>query len=91
MIYYWESSIFKLAFSRSLVKTPKAPGLGLVLDKLHFNEYDRLVETDGLYEKLTWEECDEALQQFRDRHIDSNIFQTEIVEQPTLEWLYSIM
>lgn len=86
-----DSGIFKRAFSRSLTKTPTAPGLGLVLDKLHFDEYNRLVESDGLYEKLTWEECDGALKQFRDRYIDSKIFQTEIDKQPTLEWLETLL
>ncbi len=86
-----DSSIFDLAFTKRSINCPTAPGLGLVLDRLHFDEYDRKYGSEGLYEKLTWKECDENVQQFHEKYIRSNIFQTEIHNECMLEWLENLL
>lgn len=82
-----DESVFERAFSDNEVDLPTAPGLGLVLDQVHYDKYDRTFGSDGKHEKLTWEECDEAVQEFREKFIHSNIVRTEIEEEPMLQWL----
>lgn len=82
-----DESVFERAFSDSTVDLPTAPGLGLVLDQVHYDQYDRTFGSDGKHEKLTWEECDEVVREFRDTFIHSNIVKTEIEEEPMLQWL----
>jgi tRNA pseudouridine38-40 synthase len=38
------------------VDVPKAPGLGLVLERLHYDAYNRKYGTDGMHEKIDWED-----------------------------------
>lgn len=74
---------------RSLTKEnfsiPTAPGLGLVLERLHFDKYDR---TFGqLHGEPVWKEYDTEIEQFRRKHIDPIIIQTEIKEEIMVNWL----
>lgn len=82
-----DSNIFETAFTEQIVNCPTAPGLGLVLDRQHYDVYDRHYGSDGQYEKLTWEECDVDVQQFHEKHIRSTILQTEIQNEDMLQWL----
>lgn len=86
-----DPNIFETVFTERLVNCPTAPGLGLVLDRQHYDEYDRHYASDGLYEKLTWEECDEDVQQFYEKFIRSTILQTEIQSEQMLEWLENLL
>lgn len=86
-----DSSIFNEVFSETPINCPTAPGLGLVLDRLHYDEYNRKYGSDGRYEKLTWDECDEIVQQFHEKFIQSNIVQSEIHNELMLEWLETLL
>lgn len=86
-----DSSIFDQAFTDKLINCPTAPGLGLVLDRLHYDEYDRKYGSDGQYETLTWDECDENVQQFYEKFIRSNIIRTEIHTEHMLEWVENLL
>lgn len=86
-----DPSIFNEVFSEAQINCPTAPGLGLALNCLHYDEYDRNCGSDGLYEKLTWDECDENIQQFHKKFIQSNIVQTEIHHEHMLEWLETLL
>jgi len=37
------------------VDVPKAPGLGLVLDRVHYDGYNKKYGGDGLHEELCWD------------------------------------
>lgn len=86
-----DSSIFDVAFTEKLINCPTAPGLGLVLDRLCYDGYNRKYGSDGLFENLTWEECDEMVQQFHEKFIQSNILQCEIQDEHMLEWLENLL
>lgn len=86
-----EPNVFDSAFTESPINCPTAPGLGLVLNRLHYDEYDRNYGSDGLYEKLTWEECDADVQQFHEKFIQSNIVRTEIHDEHMLGWLENLL
>ena len=38
------------------VDVPKAPGLGLVLERLHYDAYNRKYGSDGMHDKIDWEQ-----------------------------------
>lgn len=86
-----DSSIFDTIFTERLLNCPMAPGLGLVLDRLHFDEYNRNYGSNGDYERLTWEECDENVEEFHEKFIRSNIVQTEIQTEQMFEWLETLL
>lgn len=87
-----DASIFDAMFKReNEINCPTAPGLGLVLNRQHFDEYDRHYGSDGSYEKLTWEDCDESVQHFHGKFIQSNIVQSEIQNEHMYEWLENLL
>ncbi|KRT81539.1 hypothetical protein AMK59_6074, partial [Oryctes borbonicus] len=50
--------IFQKAFTTEDVNIPKAPGLGLVLDFVHYDKYNRRYGQDGIHDTLEWKELD---------------------------------
>ncbi|XP_055312520.1 pseudouridylate synthase 1 homolog isoform X2 [Sitodiplosis mosellana] len=73
---------------RSLTKeeflTPTAPGLGLMLERLHFDHYANFYKD---HDPLTFEEFDADVEKFRHEHIYPIIVETEIREKSMVEWL----
>lgn len=74
--------------ARSLTKeefnTPLAPGLGLMLERLHYTNYSQIFKE---HDPLTFEECDEAVEKFRREMIHPVIVDTEVRENSMREWL----
>ncbi|XP_037044158.1 tRNA pseudouridine synthase A-like isoform X2 [Bradysia coprophila] len=84
-----DRSIFDMVFTDRAINCPTAPGLGLVLDRLHFNSFDQ--KHDSQYGTLSWEECEENVQQFFENQIKSKIVGTEIQEEQMMQWLETIL
>lgn len=63
---------------------PKAPGLGLMLERLHFHRYAYKYQS---HDPLTFDEYDEAIEKFRKDVIHPVIVETEIRENSMLDWL----
>jgi len=66
---------------------PKAPGVGLLLDKLHYSKYNKKFGTDGVHEPIVWDEYKEQVDNFKESFIFSTIYETEKAEQSMLKWL----
>lgn len=66
------------------VSTPTAPGLGLVLERLHFTDYANQFKD---HDPLTFDECDEVVEKFRRDKIHAFIVQREIQQQSMFDWL----
>lgn len=64
--------------------TPTAPGLGLMLERLHFTQYANVYAS---HDPLIFDDCDEAVEHFRQKHIHPIIVQTEINEKSMVNWL----
>ncbi|XP_059051923.1 pseudouridylate synthase 1 homolog isoform X2 [Achroia grisella] len=73
------------AFGKEKVMIPTAPGLGLVLDMVHYDRYDARYKTS--HDSLTWEAEDEAVQKFKLDHIYPNIVKGEIEDNSIGNWL----
>lgn len=48
---------------------PKAPGLGLMLQAVHFELYNQKFGRDGMHEALEWAECTDAVEKFKEEFI----------------------
>lgn len=73
------------ALTRENFNVPTAPGLGLVLECLHFDKYNR---TFGhLHGEISWEKYETEIEIFRRNHIDPVIIRTEIEDQTMVNWL----
>lgn len=66
---------------------PKAPGMGLFLDELFFEGYNKKFGNDGMHEPLVWDKYRESLDKFREEHVLSHIARSEVQESVMLQWL----
>lgn len=76
---------FKKSFTNEKVNLPKAPGLGLVLDFVHYTRYDQRYGAD--HDKLLWEEENAEVEAFREKYIYPTIVDTEVKELSMLTWV----
>lgn len=76
--------MMRRSFTDEIFNAPTAPGLGLVLERLHFPGYSKRFPH---MDPLTFEEYDGAVEQFRRDVIHPNIVRTEIAERSMVEWL----
>jgi len=69
---------------------PKAPGLGLLLNRVHFATYDKRFGSDGVHSPLTWVKQEEAVERFKMDHILDYIIQQEVTHEATAKWLCTL-
>ncbi|KAF7282430.1 hypothetical protein GWI33_002660 [Rhynchophorus ferrugineus] len=81
--------IVNKAFDKEKVNIPRAPGLGLVLDYVHYERYNNRYGSDGMHEKLTWEEVDKDVEEFKEQYIYPTIINTEKETQAMVNWIYT--
>ncbi|GFN82400.1 tRNA pseudouridine synthase [Plakobranchus ocellatus] len=72
------------------VDVPKAPGLGLVLEQLHFDGYNKKFGCDGVHEPIDWSQYEETVEKFKEEQIISQIVAKEKEERVTFEWLRTL-
>lgn len=80
----------KRSFEEPYMDIPKAPGLGLMLEEVHFDWYNRKFGGDGHHEPIEWEAQNEAVEKFKDEQIYSVMVETELKEKSMLEWLHTL-
>jgi tRNA pseudouridine38-40 synthase len=78
------------AFQRRKVDIPKAPALGLLLENVFFDSYNKKYASDGSHAALKWEECSERVEEFKKQHIHRSIIDTEIREMSMMQWIGSL-
>lgn len=81
---------FNKAFSLEKLNIPRAPGLGLMLEFVHYDRYNNRYGSDGMHNKLLWEKENEKVNCFAEEYIFPNIINTEIGEKPMLTWLQKL-
>nr|XP_039268274.1 tRNA pseudouridine synthase A-like isoform X1 [Styela clava] len=72
------------AFSEPLEDIPKAPGIGLLLEQVHYDSYNK--KHDNM---LNWSSEDEQ-KEFMKTHILPIIFKEELENQSMLKWIESL-
>ncbi|XP_026471213.1 tRNA pseudouridine synthase A-like [Ctenocephalides felis] len=78
------------AWTESRLDIPMAPGLGLVLDRVHYDKYNTRYGLDGIHEILTWEKEEEEIKQFTHKYIYEKIIETEVNEKCIVSWLETL-
>ncbi|NXT79589.1 TRUA synthase, partial [Zapornia atra] len=87
---YAAESILQRSWGEEKVDVPKAPGLGLVLERVHFEKYNRRFGNDGLHQPLEWAEEEEKIAAFKEQHIYPTIIHTEREEKSMVNWLNTL-
>lgn len=72
------------------IDIPMAPGLGLVLDRIHYEKYDNRYGSDGVHESLDFAQEQEEIEKFFQKYILSAIIETEIKEKSMLDWIQTL-
>ncbi|XP_054168902.1 pseudouridylate synthase 1 homolog [Oppia nitens] len=79
------------AFDSKRIDIPKAPGLGLLLEEVHYEKYNDKYGGDGIHESISWETMKDTIDQFKHQHIYPVIVDTELNELSMFEWLKTLM
>merc|ERR1712179_654202 len=69
------------------IDIPRAPGLGLMLDQIHYERYNKRFANDGIHESLTWENVEDSVEAFKKDYIFPEIIAGEKDEKSRFEWL----
>lgn len=78
------------AFTAEKIDVPMAPGLGLLLDEVHYDRYNAKYGSDGMHEKLEWDAEEERIRKFFDERIFPTIVNTEMTEKSMVNWLETL-
>lgn len=87
---YATESVIERSWGKEKVAVPKAPGLGLVLESVHFDRYNKRFGGDGLHERLEWDKEMEAIKAFKNAHIYPTIVETECQESSMISWMATL-
>lgn len=80
-----DHSILEKVFGKDKVMIPTAPGLGLVLDTVHYDRYDAKFKDS--HDSLTWSAEEEEIHKFKHEHIYPVIVKGEVEGQSMATWL----
>ena len=70
------------------VDIPRAPGLGLMLDEIHYRSYNKRFE--ATHETLEWSKSKDQVEKFMIDNVYGDIVETEIESKSMLEWLRTL-
>ncbi|KAM6165295.1 pseudouridylate synthase 1 homolog isoform 2-T4 [Erethizon dorsatum] len=87
---YAPESVLERSWGEEKVDVPKAPGLGLVLERVHFETYNQRFGGDGLHEPLDWAQEEAKVTAFKEQHIYPTIISTERHERSMAQWLSTL-
>lgn len=87
---YAREEIMERSWREDKVDVPKAPGLGLVLETVHFDRYNKRFGGDGLHQILEWNEEKKDIAEFKEMHIYPTIVETEDREKSMVSWMNTL-
>lgn len=87
---YAKEDVMERSWGQEKVDVPKAPGLGLVLERVHFDRYNKRFGGDGLHERLEWDREEESIKAFKEAHIYPTIVETECQEGSMVSWMSTL-
>lgn len=83
-----DDSIFQRVFDANIIDLPTAPGLGLALEQVHYDKYNRLF--GNVHSPLTWDEYEEDINDFREKFIMPTMVRGELELNSMLGWTDSL-
>eukprot|EP00111_Clytia_hemisphaerica_P003082 TCONS_00008751-protein len=69
---------------------PRAPGLGLLLERVEYQQYNEKYGNDGLHNPLTWQDVELEVERFKIECIWQSIMEEEIKKSPMVIWLKTL-
>lgn len=84
-----EETITK-AYGEQRLDIPVAPGVGLVLEEVHYDRYNQRFGKDGIHEPIEWSSVEQELEEFRKEFILPTIKKAEQEEKSMMTWLKSL-
>ncbi|KAM4528519.1 pseudouridylate synthase 1 homolog [Odontesthes bonariensis] len=87
---YAKEEVIERSWGPEKVDVPKAPGLGLILERVHFDRYNKRFGGDGLHETLEWDREEAAIKAFKEDHIYPTIVETECQEGSMVSWMSTL-
>jgi tRNA pseudouridine38-40 synthase len=85
-----EPETITTALTSDRIDIPMAPGLGLVLDKIHYEKYNHRYGSDGMHDDLEWRDYEAELKDFFVTKIFKSILAAEIETQSMVGWLETL-
>jgi len=79
------------AWGMERIDIPRAPGLGLMLDQIHYDRYNKRFAGDGIHEGLDWKGQEDAVEKFKEDFIFSDIIETEKKEKSMMSWMGEVL
>uniref|UniRef100_A0A2S2Q1G7 Pseudouridylate synthase 1 homolog n=1 Tax=Sipha flava TaxID=143950 RepID=A0A2S2Q1G7_9HEMI len=73
--------VIERSWKQERLDLPIAPGLGLVLEEVHYDKYNEKFGNDGMHERLDFVELNEQVSEFRAKHILPTIIKVEKEER----------
>ncbi|XP_053414657.1 pseudouridylate synthase 1 homolog [Nycticebus coucang] len=87
---YARESVLECSWGEKKVDVPKAPELGLFLERVHFEKYKQCFVNDGLHEPLDWVQEEGKVAAFKEEHIYPTIFSIQRDERSMAQWLSTL-
>lgn len=78
------------AFGTERLDVPIAPGLGLLLEEVHYERYNKKYGGDGVHETLKWDELNDEITSFKKEFIYPRIITTELEAKSMFDWLSTL-
>ncbi|PSN34496.1 tRNA pseudouridine synthase A [Blattella germanica] len=78
------------AWKTERLDLPVAPGLGLVLEEVHYDKYNQRFGNDGIHDPLVWSEVETDVSTFKEKFIFPTIIESEAEEKSMLNWLETL-
>lgn len=78
------------AWGNSKIDIPRAPGLGLLLNRVEFKRYNEKFGDDGSHKPLIWEDTELSIEKFKIESIWHSIIEEEIKKSPMVVWLKTL-
>jgi len=69
------------------IDIPRAPGLGLILDEIHYDRYNVRYGSDGIHDPISWEAVQDQVDSFKKDFVFADIIKTEVETKSMLEWM----
>ncbi|XP_063715649.1 pseudouridylate synthase 1 homolog isoform X2 [Symsagittifera roscoffensis] len=82
-----EEIIYEKIFGNDKHDIPKAPSIGLYLENVFFEYYNKKFGTDGMHTPVKWDHCEDAVENFKREQIVCNILNDMRKEKVFEEYL----
>lgn len=78
------------AYESQKLDIPIAPGLGLLLEEVHYDRYNARYGKDGIHKPLEWSAYEDKIEAFRQKFIIPMVVKTEKTEKSMITWLETL-